>query len=80
MRNIRYIVTLGLALALSACWNNDDNDRSVQPDAGAPVETPTSYLGYVQKMIAATNDAEEPWNVEGIAVEQDESREAVEIN
>lgn len=80
MRNARYIITLCLALALSACWHDDDRDAKAPSDSGTPPETPVSYLGYVEKMIAATNDTEEPWNVEGITVEQDDGKEATEID
>ncbi len=80
MRTRHLVVAASLVMTLAACSDHDARDADPAVETGGTPETPTSYLGYVHKMIASTNDAEEPWNVDGIAVEQDDGKEATDVN
>ncbi len=80
MLKVKLALLLGFTLTMAACAdrNNRDDTAAANTDDVAQSGTPT-YLAYVQKMIAATSDDSEPWNIDTVHVEQFDESEASDV-
>ncbi len=80
MLKVKLVLLLGVALTLAACAdrNNRDDTAAIPADEVAQDAAPM-YLAYVQKMIAATSDDGEPWDIDTVRVEQSDTAEVVDV-
>ncbi len=77
MFKVKLVFFLGVALTLAACGdrtNRDTNATALIDEAVAP-----TYLAYVQKMIAATSEDGEPWDIDTVRVEQSDVAEVTDV-
>ena len=84
MYKIKIVLLLCAAVTLAACGSSGSNhsnaaDNITPTDTHGTPGTPLSYMDYIKKMVAGTNDDTEPVDVEMVKVEQSDDTEVVEV-
>lgn len=79
MRKNKILLLLGAALVVAACGNRNDHDDTTAGTGDTAQDETSMYLAYVQKMIAATSDDSEPWDIETVHAEQSDVGEAINV-
>lgn len=80
MLKVKLVLLLGVVLTLAACGDRNNRDDTAAAPINDVVQNPAPmYLTYVRKMIAATNDDGEPWDIDAVRVEQSDTAEVVDV-
>lgn len=79
MFKVKLVLLLGAALTLAACADRNNRDDVAAGSGDMTQEETPTYLAYVKKMIAATSDDSEPWDIETVQVEQADTGEAIDV-
>ncbi|MBI3777133.1 MAG: hypothetical protein HY273_16575 [Gammaproteobacteria bacterium] len=80
MFKVKLVLLLSIVLAMTACGDDNNRDANAAVPTGDVTQNASPrYLAYVQKMIAATSDDSEPWNIDTVQVEQSDDSEASDV-
>lgn len=79
MLKVKLVLILGAVLTVAACGDRNNRDDTAASSDDITQDETSMYLAYVQKMIAATRDDSEPWDIETVHVEQADAGEAIDV-